>query len=458
VVRRATAEGDWPRTTRALPWLLAAFLVALFLTPVDAIQLPVTLPFDSKLDRFFVGVLVLVWLGSKLLRRSARPGDRHSTLVHAGTFLVVAAALTSILVNVDALTKLAEYDQAVKHLGLLVAYVLFFCVVASVVRPGELRAFMTLMVVLASLTAVGTIYEYHSDINVFFKWTESLLPAGIHVNVAEHGIDSSGRQGTTGPTQHGLAVATLLSLAIPFAIVGLLRARGFIPKLLYVAATWVILAGALATQRKSAVFIPLTIVLVLLAYRPQRMLQLVPVLVVMVAAVPILSPRALDTIGQHLAPNSNGLLPGDNSTKGRTEDYDAIKPDVRSHMAFGRGFGSYDSRTYRFLDNQYLRLLVATGILGVAAYLLMVVAVLAVAHPVIKSRDPIRGPPALAIAAAVAGFGVATAFYDVLSFAQVPYFFFFLAGLAVVCAPRANEARVPASQRAEGPRAEAVTA
>ena len=432
-VRTVTAEGNWPRTTRVFPWLLAIFLVGLFLTPLDRIQLPVRLPFDSKLDRFLVGFLVLVWLGSKVFGRSTAVEQRRRiTLIQVGVLFFVIAALTSILVNAETLTKLAEYEPAIKKLAVLVAFALFFCVVASVVRPAEVRAFTVLILGLASVTAVGVVYEYHSDVNVFSDWTASILPAGVELDVADSGIDGSGREGTVGPAGNTLAIATMLSLTLPFAVVGIFRARTLTAKLPYLVATWAILGATIATQRKSAILVPAAVAAVLLAYRPQQMLRLVPVMIVMVAAVPILSPGALTEITERLVTKAG--VGEDRSTKGRTKDYDAVRPDVRSHIAFGRGFGSYDHRRYRALDNQYLGLLVETGSLGVAAYLLMVVGVGAVAHSVIKSRDPVRGPPALAIAAAAVAFGVASAFYDVLAFPHVPYLFLFMAGLAVACA------------------------
>ena len=53
--------GDWPRTTRVLPWMLAFFIAMLWLVPFEQIQLDVSLPIGLPLDRlilpFLIGVL-----------------------------------------------------------------------------------------------------------------------------------------------------------------------------------------------------------------------------------------------------------------------------------------------------------------------------------------------------------------------------------------------------------------
>ena len=56
-----------------------------------------------------------------------------------------------------------------------------------------------------------------------------------------------------------------------------------------------------------------------------------------------LSPGALGSIVFQLHPDSLGV----STVSDRTADYDAIRPDVWSHLFFGRGYSSYDHVTYR---------------------------------------------------------------------------------------------------------------
>ena len=48
----------------------------------------------------------------------------------------------------------------------------------------------------------------------------------------------------------------------------------------------------------------------------------------------------------------------------RTSDYDAIRPDVWSHILLGRGWGSYNHESYRILDSEILLRTIDTGVLG----------------------------------------------------------------------------------------------
>ena len=53
--------GDWPRTTRILPWMLAAMMAVVWLVPFNAIQLTMSLPIDLKFDRLVLPVIFVVW-------------------------------------------------------------------------------------------------------------------------------------------------------------------------------------------------------------------------------------------------------------------------------------------------------------------------------------------------------------------------------------------------------------
>ena len=103
----------------------------------------------------------------------------------------------------------------------------------------------------------------------------------------------------------------------------------------------------------------------------------------------------------------------------------------------GRGYGTLDSirvDTYRIFDNEYLGQLYQVGALGLIAFLALIVTPLFVVRSVLRSDNPLRGPPALAAGAACLAFGVACVLYDILSFPQAPYLFLFMAAMCVCAA------------------------
>lgn len=431
-VRPATAgtadEGDvWPRTYRLLPWLVATFLTMLWLVPFDSIAAPINLGFDGKLDRIVLVVMAAVWL--VLAAAGGRYGPRfRRTPFNVALLFFVSVAIASDVIRIPVLANLGEDQLAGKKLALLLAYVTFFYFVATAVRPPEVRNFLKYMVILAAITAIGTVYEYRTHTNVFYDWAPKIFQ-GFDVSL-QPGLSKFGRPPIVGPTKAALADATILSIALPFALVFMFNARERREKLLWYVATGFIIAGTVATLRRSAVLIPAGALLTLLVYSPKRMLRFLPALVVLVLSIQVIAPHAISGIRYQFS-NSNNA-----STQGRTSDYGAVTPDILTYPAFGRGYGTYDPHKYRILDNAYLLLLVETGFVGLAAFAIMLVTGASIAHKTIRTRDPVRGPPALALMAAIVGFAIACFTFDALSFAQAPYMLLFVLALVVVAGDR----------------------
>ena len=129
----------------------------------------------------------------------------------------------------------------------------------------------------------------------------------------------------------------------------------------------------------------------------------------MVAAV---SPGAVHSV---VAQFTAADRPSVATTSERAADYDAIRPDLWTHLLFGRGFGSYNHDTYRILDSEILRRTIETGMLGLAAFLLIRLSVILVARRTMSQRDPRWAPAALCGAAAAVCFLVRSTLYDVMA-------------------------------------------
>jgi O-antigen ligase len=129
----------------------------------------------------------------------------------------------------------------------------------------------------------------------------------------------------------------------------------------------------------------------------------------------------------------------------RAADYDAVRPDVWSHLLFGRGWGSYDHVAYRVLDSEILHRVIEMGVLGLLAYLLMIGSVLGTARATIAERDRTWAPMALMGAAAAVSFGVASTLFDVMAFPHAVYIFLCMGGFvaAVVSHHRDDRRFVP---------------
>jgi hypothetical protein len=432
----ARAADDWPHTSRPMPWLLAGFMAMVFLVPFDSITLPVSLPLDAKLDRPFLVLLVAIWL---LSLTGVRGVSRlRMSPVHWALVALLTIAMLSLVLDGATIVRLNELDLAVRKLALLFSYALLFAIVASSLKATEVRNFTIFMIGLACVTAFAALIEYRTGYNAFFNWTDGILPV---TRPGELGaIDSIGRKSVVGPTIHPLAVAMMMALALPFAVMGLLESKERRQRWLYAIAVGLMLGGALATQRKTSVVAPAIGALVLFAYRPKAVLRLLPVGLLLFALIHVAAPGALGGVTDQLKPqNLFGVL----STKDRQSDYGAIKPDVIKHPIIGRGYESYDQKKYRILDNQYLTTIIGTGVLGVLAYLSVFLTILLLAHRVARTGDPERAPTAIAAGAAIASLIVGSALLDTLALPQLAYLICFIGGLVVVSSQAGVRARAP---------------
>jgi O-antigen ligase len=184
------------------------------------------------------------------------------------------------------------------------------------------------------------------------------------------------------------------------------------------------------------VVVPALAILAIFAMRPRKFLSLVPWALAAAVVALVISGGEISAISQLTGGGDQA------STEGRTADYEAVVPDLLSHPAIGRGYGTHNSiqhDTYRIFDNGYLDLVYEVGLLGLLAWLAMVLLPVFQARYAARSDNPLRGPPALAASAGLLAFGMAAALYDVLSFPQAPYLFVFLAAM---CTCAASEERV----------------
>jgi hypothetical protein len=442
------AGGDWPRTTRVMPWMIAGFMVILWLIPFNVIQLSVSLPFDLKFDRLVLPLLFGLWIMSLAAGGPASPRLRL-TLIHLGIAGFILTICLGVVLDAHYLNQLLEFELPVKKLTLLASYGLFFVIVASSVRRAEVPAFMKYTLWLSVLMALGTIWEYRFHYNVFYDLSHKILPGGLFqvgtVDSTER--DEIGRLMTRGPAEHPLETVGMISMAFPIALVGIVHSKERRQRVLYGLAACILLAAAISTYRKSALLAPVSVGLTIAYFRRRELLRLAPLAAVSMVVVHALSPGALGSILFQLHPNHLGV----STVSDRTADYDAIRPDVWTHLAFGRGYGSYDHVAYRVLDSEILSRLVDGGVLGLLSLITMLFCIVIAASPLIRSRHPVWAPPALAVAAAAIAFLVLSFLFDVSSFPHTPYILMSLAGLLAVMVSQPDEsAQRPAAPHDNG--------
>jgi hypothetical protein len=439
----------FPHTRRPLPWVLAAFLALLFFVPVDSTELKIHLPVGSQIDRFAVVGLVLAWICFGGDQR-AFMRTRRSKLYVGAACVFLALAVASLLFDAGRIINLGDFTLAEKRFALLGSFLILSWFTLTALRFEDLRGFTTYLIGLATLTAIGMIIERRTGYSVFYNWSGAILkpianvapsPTNIH---PEFGSD--GRVAVFGPTLTGLAAATMLVVVSPFALVRMFDARSRRSWWLNATAFTLMLAAAAATDRKTALLVPIAVIAYLALYRPRKVLRLAPVgLVVLVGLVHFASPGALGTL---FSPGSGVTS---SSTSHRIGDFTNVTPDVLAHPVLGRGFGTINPEQpsqFRINDDEYIDEIWEVGVVGLLAYLGMIIAPVALARRAIRGRDAKVSSLALAASAGCVAYFAANALFDAMSFPQAPYMFFIVAALATIAAAGPAGNVRPARERA----------
>jgi hypothetical protein len=413
------ANDDWPHTTRALPWMIALFLVVIWLLPFDVFQYgQSSSPVNLTLDRLILPLVFIAWALALAVGGRVAPRLRWTT-VHTGVLTFTASACLSLVIGAHYLNGTLLLDQGVKRLALLVAFVTFFLLVASSVRRSEVPAFLRYTLVLAVIAGVGTLVEYRFKYNVFYDLAQRLL-VGSHTSQATTGVLDVGL--VRGPADAPLEAVGMFTLALPIALLGLVEATRWRPRLWYGTAVVVLIAASLSTDVRSGLLGPLAVIIAIGYFKRRRLIRLAPLGLILIGAVKFLAPGALSGVAGQLAPSAYGA----NEVADRVLRYDAIRPDAWLHLIFGQGFGTY---SIRVLDNEFLGRLLEQGVLGVAAYVLMFLCVIVAATGPIRRHEPVTAHVGQVAVAATCGVLLLSATFDWLGFLHGPYIFLSLAGL-----------------------------
>ena len=218
--------GDWPRTTRLLPWLIALIMAIVFLVPFNDIVLDVPLPIDLYFDRLFLPVLMGVWAIALAVGGPLAPRIRL-TWIHAAIGVFVAVGGLSVVLAARDIQHGLSWDLAIKKLALLGSYVSLFVIVASSVRRTEVRPFMTYTLILGCICAFGLIIEYRFAYNIFYRVSDMVLPGIFQVgDVDSLGVDEIGRREVRGPGQAPLETVAMIAMVLPIVIARLIHPSG----------------------------------------------------------------------------------------------------------------------------------------------------------------------------------------------------------------------------------------
>ena len=343
-------------------------------------------------------------------------------------------AFLGTLVMSLALANLGEFpaDQArLADRGIL--YIIAIMGISLLIADGidtleRLETLFRRFVLAASLIAIIGIIEYETKANfvgAFFDHIPVLTRTGF-VNFAggDRSFTSIGRvAGTaTHPIEFGVVLAMALPFAAHFALTDQVK-RGW--------RRWwkvlVIMIAELMAQSRSGLLVIVVATLVLLPAWPQAVrrriyIGFVPALIV----ARVMLPGLLGTI--------ESLFLGyrsDPSYQSRVARYPKIFHFISQHPLFGRGFQTFDAKTFFPVDNQFLMSLIETGIIGTLIFIALLVTAITLAAKSAKwARTENERLLTRALTASIAGVSVAFLTFDFFSYQMATGSFFLLVGSA----------------------------
>ncbi|MGZ8795623.1 MAG: O-antigen ligase family protein, partial [Gaiellaceae bacterium] len=420
------------RTLLAWPALLAGLVIVILFIPIKRYKLPGNLPFELEPYRVYVAILAVVWLAALLVDRRVRL--RKSGL-EAPLFLFVAGALGSVIFNDARITELNVHTEVTKQLTFFASFLLVFYLIVSVVKTmDQVNLIVRMLVGGAAIVAASSIVESWTSFNVF-DHLDGIVPMLQHVDAPET-TERGGKVRVMGSAQGSIALGAALAMMLPLgAYLGFKTRRWF-----WWAAVALLALGALATLSRTSILMLIVIAVVLLWLRPKQAKRFWPALLPAVVVVHLMLPGTIGTIRSSFFPEE-GLLAqqSDNAGSrgsGRVADLGPALDEFSQTPIFGQGYGTRltgrDKQNAHILDDQWLKTLLETGLVGFFAWLWIFGRSIRRLSRAAKDDDSPEGLLYVALAASVTAFALGMILFDAFAFIQVTFILFIVLALGRV--------------------------
>jgi len=235
--------------------------------------------------------------------------------------------------------------------------------------------------------------------------------------------DRNGFARAAGTSTHPIEFGVMLSMILPIALHyartdsgrGLLRRWGPVAAITF--------AIPITISRSAFIGVIVVLAIVLPSWPVRARRTAYAAIVAVVTVVYLAVPGLLGTLLRLFTGVST-----DDSALSRTNSYELAWQFIQRSPLFGRGVSTFLPK-YRILDNQYLGLLIETGLVGLLAFLgLILTGVFVGARLVRSSPDPMVPSLSRSLVASVAAAACAYATFDGFGFPQVAGLTFFCLG------------------------------
>lgn len=258
-----------------------------------------------------------------------------------------------------------------------------------------------------------------------FDFREVMRLPGLTANVDPESVSRSGFDRITSGSSHPIEFAVVTAALVPLALHFVIHTRtGRWPYALALVA--MLAAMPMSVSRSGFLALAVGFLVYAAALSHRGRLNALVLGLIGLAVFRAMVPGLLGTVRSLFRDTST-----DPSIAGRTDDYAAIPGLMEGHWWWGRGLGTFVPDVYFFLDNQFLAALLQGGVIGLLAFIVLLLVGIGTARGVRRrATDPALRSLGQALAATIASLGVSGFVFDLLSFRQSGFLLF----LAIGCA------------------------
>lgn len=361
------------------------------------------------------------WAATSLLYRPVRRGVRRLSSLHVAILLLAAAiAISYTMAQTRAIDGAEARSADIAVLVLLGWIGLAFSAMDFIPTRALLDVLLRRLVLAGALLATLGIIQFATKQPL----TNYIEIPGLHSNSALNSVyERGGLARPAGTALHPLEFAAVLTMMLPVALHLAVTDDGRSAFRRWYPVAVIAAAVPLSISRSAIVSAAVVLLVVLPSWPRSRRHNAYIVMAGLMVILYLTVPGLIGTI--------SGLFTGissEGSAQSRTGSYALAGYFIEHSPLFGRGFGTF-LPAYRILDNQYLGMLIETGVVGLGCLIGVFVTALVVAARVRRSaRNEADRSLALALAAAVASASASLALFDGFSFPMAATLVYFLIG------------------------------
>lgn len=410
-------KSDAPRTDAVT--ILTVYLATLYLVPSDRI-VPALGAAGSP--SVWCGLAALIWWSWFHLQRQGSTFRFRSRPVATTELIFLSTVLASYVVAMSRPLTSQEANGA--DLGLIrlagLAGVLLLAH-DGIPNTARLLVFLRRLVVGGALMACLGLLQFATG----QSFVDSVSIPGLTPTQAFSSVqDRSGFARAAGSAMHPLEYAVVLSLILPIALTLALNDKNRHVLLRWAPVAAIVLALTLSSSRSALLGLFVGILILFPTWPRAVKIRAMIAAIGLFIAVYALVPGMIGTL-RYLFAN----ITEDPSAQSRASSYGLVVDFFLRSPLLGRGFGTF-LPTYRILDNQYLQLLMDIGLIGLCAFLAVLLSSAGCAFAARRrTTDALQRQLGQALGASVCAGGILTAFFDAFAFPMAGGTIFLVCGL-----------------------------